>query len=312
MTWLTTAGSAGGSFAPTEAATYFFDRLRAASVVLESDVTVVTTGAARLAVPRVLSDANVAWTSEGAEITPSDPGADTVTATPRALKALIYASNELVDDSNPDAQNVLAMNLARATALKLDAGLLVGSGTPPEIRGLRNQSGIQTVSMGTNGAAPTNLDPFADALGLLAEADALRPMDIEAGGDDPGPAAIVMHPRNWRTISKIKEVAGSAKPVVVEGAGSPTGRVVRSIYGVPVFLSSQLPINETQGTSNVTNSAFVYDREQVVVVLRQDATVETSRDAAFSSDRTAVRVVLRADLVLPNPAAVVRIQGLLP
>lgn len=300
MTWLTTSGTAGGSFAPTEAADYFFDRLRARSVVLESGVRVVPTMAARLAIPRVLGDATVSWTDEGDEITPSDPNADTITATPRALKALVYASNELIADSNPDAQNVLADNLAKATALKLDLGLLEGTGTAPQIRGLKNQSGIQTLSMGTDGAALTNLDPFADALGMLEEADAT------------GAPAIVMHPRNWRALKKIKEATGSNKPVLVDGAGSPTEGVRRSIDGVPVWLTTQLSTTETQGTATTANSIYVYDTTQVVVVMRQDATVTTDTSAAFSSDRTAVRVVLRADVVLPDPSGVVRIVGVKP
>lgn len=299
MSWLTTTGTAGGSFAPTENASYFFDRLRAESVVLSSGVRQLSTTAARLAVPRVLADAAVGWVAEGAEITPSDPNADTVTAIPRALKALVYASNELIADSNPDAQDVLAENLARAVALKLDLGMLEGTGTAPEIRGLKNQSGIQTVSMGTNGAALTNLDPFADALGLLAEANA-------------DGKAIVMHPRNWRAITKIKEATGSNKPVIVAGDGTPTDGVRRSIYGIPVFLTSQLSVTETQGTASNANSAYVYDTMQVVAVMRSDTTVEADRSAAFSSDRTAVRVVLRADLVLPNASAVARITGIIP
>ena len=37
---------------------------------------VVPTSAARIAIPRILSDAVVNWTDEGEEITPSDPNAD--------------------------------------------------------------------------------------------------------------------------------------------------------------------------------------------------------------------------------------------
>jgi HK97 family phage major capsid protein len=302
MTWLGSTGD-GSHFAPTEHASFFFDRLAAMSVVLRSGIVRIPTIAKQLEVPRIVSDANVAWTDEGTEITPSDPGSDTVTAIPRALKALVYASNELIADSNPQAQNVLATNLARATALKLDLGFLEGSGTSPEITGLKNQSGIQAIDHGT--AALTDLDPFADALGLLGEADAIG-MDDDQEGDLSG-YAIVMHPRNWRALTKIKETDTSNKPVIVEGAGSPTSGVQRSIYGVRVWLTSQLSTDEGTGTDE--NSIYVYDKTQVVAVIRQDATVETDRSAAFSSDRTAVRVVMRADLVLPNPAAVVRISG---
>ena len=80
------------------------------------------------------------------------------------------------------------------------------------------------------------------AIGLLAASNATA-------------GAIVMHPRTWRTILKIKEVSGSAKPVIQEEAGGPTAAPRRALYGVPVFLSSQISITETQGTSGAVASS---------------------------------------------------------
>lgn len=79
--------------------------------------------------------------------------------------------------------------------------------------------------MGANGSIPTNLDPFADAIGLLETANA------RAG-------AIVMHPRTWRTLLKIKEASGSAKSLIQSEMGV-DARPVRTLFGVPVFLSSR-------------------------------------------------------------------------
>lgn len=81
-------------------------------------------------------------------------------------------------------------------------------------------------------------------------------------------SAILMSPRTWQTLSKVKEVTGSAKPVLVAGSASPTGRIERSIYGMPVYLSSQMSITETQGTNSDCSSAYVVQADQLVVVLR--------------------------------------------
>jgi HK97 family phage major capsid protein len=299
MTWLTTADP-GLAFSPTEYANYFFDRLAAQSAGLRSGFTRVTTNSARLSVPRILSDGTASWTSEGAEITPSDPNADAVVATPRKLAALTYCSNEIVADSNPSAQNTVAELLARAIALKADLGFFEGTGTAPQIRGLKNVSGIQTLEMGTNGAALSNLDVFSDALGMLAEENAEG-------------SAIVMHPRNWRALTKIKDLTtGSNRPVLIDAAGAPTDGPRRAIQGVPVYLTSQISVAETQGTATTANSIYVYDAKQIVVVMRQEVTVEADRSVAFSSDRTALRAILRLDMVVPNPDAVVRIMGVIP
>jgi HK97 family phage major capsid protein len=300
MSLLTTPNTAGGAFAPTEAGKFFFDKLRAQSVGLLSGFRIVPTNAARIAIPRLLSDATVGWTDEGSEITPTDPNADSVIATPRKLAALVYASNELFSDSTPDAQEMLGENMAKAAALKLDLGFFEGSGTAPEIRGLRNISGIQAITSATNGDQLTSLDKIADGIGMLAEENATA-------------TAIVMHPRSWRTLTKVKELtSGSNKPLLQESAGSGSQGVVRSVYGVPVWLSSQLSITETQGSATAATSMYVYEAEQVVTVIRSGVDLQVDSSAAFSSDRTAVRVTMRADLVVPNPKSVVRISGLIP
>lgn len=300
MTWLTnTRPNDGGAVAPPEHAETFFSHLFAQSVGLASGFRRVRTNRAQLEIPRLLADGAANWTSEGAEITTGDPDADVLTATPRKLAALSYQSNELVSDSNPSSQDMVAESLSRAVSLKLDYGFFEGTGTAPQITGLKNQTGIQTLDMGTDGAEIANLDPFADALGMLT-------------GVNAAPGAIVMHPRVWRTVTKLKENDTSNKPLITDGAGSPTESVSRSIYGVPVLLTSQLSTDETHGTATNATSVYVYEPRQCVAVIRNDAQVETDTSTAFSSDRTAVRVTLRADLVLPNPEAVVRITGVIP
>jgi HK97 family phage major capsid protein len=158
-------------------------------------------------------------------------------------------------------------------------------------------SGIGTVSMGTNGLLPVNVDPWADAMALLGLANAQA-------------TAIVMHPRTWSSLIKIKEATGSVRPLLIDASGSPTQGVRPSIYGVPVFLSSQLSITETQGTSTDCSTSYVYQADQCVVVRRQDVEVELDRSRLFNTDQSEMRGKLRADLICPNAAAIVRIIGI--
>lgn len=233
-----TGVTGGGSFTPAQAARFFFDRLAATSVGLRSGFRVIQTDRDSMLIPRLTADVTSAWVSEGGTISSTDLTADLITATPRKLAGIEAMSNEVIDDSEPAILDVVGQSLIRSIALKFDLGAFEGSGTPPEIRGLLNVSGIQTVSMGTNGAAPTNLDPFADAI------SALEAENAEA-------SAITMHPRTWKSVVKLKETSTSNKPLVTEGSGSPTSGIRRSIYGVPVFLTSQLSIAETQGSTRV-------------------------------------------------------------
>jgi HK97 family phage major capsid protein len=81
---------------------------------------------------------------------------------------------------------------------------------------------------------------------------------------------------------------------------------------VPVYLSSQLGTTEVQGSASNASSAYVYQADQVVAVMRQDVRVERDSSRLFNSDQSELRAIMRADVVVPNPKAVVRILGVIP
>jgi hypothetical protein len=56
----------------------------------------------------------------------------------------------------------------------------------------------------------------------------------------------------------------------------------------------------------------VFSPSEVVFVRRQDATIELDRSRLFNQDMSELRAKLRADLIVPNPTAVVRIVGVRP
>jgi len=298
---LTGAGATGGgAYTPADTPNMFFDRLAATSVGLRSGFRVLMTERDQVIVPRLTADVGASWTAEATAITQTSLTADQITAVPRKLAGIERASNEALNDSTPALLGIIETSLVRSMALRLDLGFFEGSGTPPEITGLSNTSGISTVSMGTNGAALADLDPFADALGVLEENNATG-------------TAIVMHPRSWKAAIKLKEqTTGNNKPLLQESAGSGSQGIQRSIYGVPVFLSSQLSITETQGTATDASSAYVYQADQIVAVLREQVRVERDSSRLFNSDESEIRAIMRADLAVPNPAAVVRIEGIIP
>jgi HK97 family phage major capsid protein/HK97 family phage prohead protease len=287
---LTTTSAA--AIAPNELSRFVFDRLRPASVLLRSGVRVIPTDRDSIEFPRLTGDATPGFFNETAAITPSDPTIVTLTGVPRKIGALVQLSNEVVSDSDPAIVDVLNCHLATILATRLDLAGFEGSGAAPEIRGLKNVAGIQSISLGANGAAITNLDPISDALALLEGANAVA-------------GAIVMPPRTWNVLRKLKDTTG--RPLLGDGAASTTP----SIFGVPVYVSSQLSIAEAQGTATTASSIYVYDPTQVVVVNRNDATIELDRSRLFNQDMSEMRGTLRADLLAPNPTAICRIAGVL-
>jgi HK97 family phage major capsid protein len=270
----------GAIIAPDAWGPGFFDLLAAQSVALRSGIRVIRTDRDVVHVPHIVADPAAAWTAEGAPIAPSDPNYADVVATPRKLATLQVISNELIADSNPDVVQLLETQVARALALKFDLGVFEGSGTPPEIKGLKNVAGIQTAALT---GAITNLDAFAVAISALETANAHA-------------SAIVMAPAIWAALMNLKEATGSNKSLLQDSAAA---GVTRALFGVPVFLTSQLP----------TNEAYIYDASQVVAVFRQDTTIVLDHSRLFNSDQSELRATMRADLVVPNPLAVYRLTG---
>jgi len=292
----TRALSTAVSVSPGELSTVLYDRLRASSVVLSSGIKTITTDADSVVYPTLSGDVVPAWYAEAAPIAPGDPSFGTLVATPKKLAHIVQCSNEALDDSDPSIATVLSSHLLRVLGLRLDAGLLEGSGTAPEIRGLRNIVGIQSLAAGANGATPT-LDVFADAIALLEAQNVPRER-----------IRIVAAPRNIGALRKLKASTGGS----YLWSSDPSATSPASVFGAPVAASAQLSTTETQGTSGaVANSAYVFDVDSLVYVQRSGIEIELDRSRLFNSDQSEMRGKLRGDLISPTPTGIVRVTGLL-
>jgi HK97 family phage major capsid protein len=105
----------------------------------------------------------------------------------------------------------------------------------------------------------------------------------------------------------LKEGTASNKALLQDSAGSASQGVRYALFGVPVYLSSQISVAEGAGAES---SAYVYDASQVVAVFRQDTRIELDRSRLFNTDQSELRAIMRADVVVPNPKAVYRISAI--
>jgi HK97 family phage major capsid protein len=282
-----------------ELATYVFDRLRPQSVMLSAGIRVMATTREQITWPRTTTDVNPSWTQEGVDIVEGDPAWDQITVVPSKLAHRIVCSNESIDDAPMDLLGWLESHLLKLIGLKLDIGLLEGNPTAgqPGVKGLKYVSGVQQVTtLGNNGGPLVNLDPIAAAIGLIEEANAT-------------PSAIVMHPQVWMNAETLKDANNR---YLLSPAMDPTQSPARSLFGVPVYVTSQLSANETRGTSSNTSSIYVFDSSEVVLVRRSDVSMEVDRAQYFSSDQSQIRIKTRVGFVVPFPQAVARVVGVIP
>lgn len=291
------SGTSGfGGLFPTDYQEYVWDRLAPHTVALKTNPTVVTTDKHSITLPALTADAAANWVAEAGAISETDPTAQTVTVTPTKVAALTKYSREAADDSNPEVAALVMQNLARSIGLAVDLGFYYGSGSSNQPVGLANTAGITTQFMGTNGAAPTNLDFLLTALSTLEQANA-----------DMSKAVIVLHARTMNELFQLKDTQTRYLMESVSAGGATS----RSIEGVPIFTSNQFPLNETRGTGTTCSSAIAYDPSQVLFVKAHDVRLEASMHPFFSNDQIGLRAIARVGFAVPNPLAVVRVAGIL-
>jgi uncharacterized protein len=246
---------------PAELSAYLFEKLRPGSVALQSGIIVIPTDKREITWPKLSGDVNPAWVASGEAIPEGDPTLVSLKANPRKLAHLVAVENEVIDDSEPSVVDVLNNHLGTMLGLKLDLAVFEGSGENNQPKGMLKVAGIQ------HAKKPTGYDPFIEAVGKLAAANA------------PGPYVAVGPPSVFTALALLKNKNEDQ-------------------------LSAPKEMPKVLTTTQVAKT-FVYAPSQVVLVRRQDAEIELDRSRLFNEDESEIRGKLRADVLLPNPEAIV-------
>ena len=199
---------------------------------------------------------------------------------------LVKISRELLEDSI-NIGDILTGALANALALELDRVALLGSGTAPEPRGIFNTSGILSQSQGDNGAALTGFGPLVTAWGALA-------------AENCAPNAMVMAPRTRTTLGGL--LATDNQPL----------NPPPLIAGVPMLVTSQMPITQTQGTANNASSIIIGDFTRLLIGVRTGLRIELLKERYAENMQYAFVAHLRADIAVEQPKAFLKLIGVIP
>jgi HK97 family phage major capsid protein len=268
----------GTNVVPTPLASSIIDKARNASRVVQAGAQTVPMDSATMKIARVTGDPAAAWRSEDGAITESNSTLDAVTFTARSLAFYTRVSRELIEDSAPSAESTLRNQIAQVIALELDRAALRGTGTPPEPKGILNQTGVVLTAHGANGTAITNYDFWLDAIGTV------RNSNFE-------PTAHIQAPRSSTSLSKLKEATTNAYLKRPEGL-------------LPMLATKQLPITLTVGTSTDCTEVYTGQWDQAMFGLRTSLQIGLDPYSfGISAGHVAVIAWLRADFQLAQPTA---------
>jgi len=278
------------SMVPEPLSAEIIDRARSKARIFQSGAQTVPMDSKTLTIARISGDPSTAWKSENSSHSASDVSTESLVFTAHTLISSVKMSVELSEDS-PNASQVIEDTLSESLALELDRVALVGSGTDPEPQGLFGATNVQTVSMGTNGAALTDYDPFSDAYQKV----------LEANGT---PNAAIFAPRTFGDIDKLKDTTN--QPL----------QPPMSYRELEKYQTTQVPINQSQGTGTGASTAFVGDFSQLLVGVRTDLRIEVSRvasdgtNSAWEDLQVWIRAYLRADVQFAHPDHFCNIIGI--
>lgn len=278
--------SAGGYSIPTEVLSEFFDRLRAKTQFIQAGARTLMLDGLRTRIMRTASDPAAAWRAENAAVSESAPTFEAVDFAPKSLAVLVKVSMELLQDS-VNVSDALEAALIGSLSVELDRACLFGSGSSNEPTGLFNLSGINSVSMGTNGATPSSYDELLDAI-------------YENELDNAAPAtAAILHPRTAKTLRKLKDTTN--QPLLLPP----------SLQDLPMLASTSVPITQTQGTAtSVCSTTLVGDFTQAILGLRQELRI-TRLDQTYAGNLQVGFIAhLRADVGFAHPESFCKIIGI--
>jgi HK97 family phage major capsid protein/HK97 family phage prohead protease len=172
---MTAAGVSGSNYlvATDNLAGSFVELLRNESVVMGLGATRLTGLQGNVTIPRQTAAGTAYWlASDGVtQITESQPTLGQITLSPKNVAALTEISHQLMQQSDPSAEQLVMTDLARVLALAADVAALRGSGGSGQPTGITQTSGIGTFDTDSTDTYGDILDPQQD----VAAANALRP-----------------------------------------------------------------------------------------------------------------------------------------
>jgi len=171
--------------------------------------------------------------------------------------------------------------LAYMLEARLDSQILNGNGTPPNLMGTLNVSGIQTQA---KGADPTP-DAFYKAFTLLRTVGFAEP-DV-----------VFMNPADWQDIRLLRTSDG------IYIFGSPLDPGIERMWGIRVVLSMAVVAN--------TGIVGAYGQYSALYMRRGlDIKVTDSHDTFFIAGKQAIRADMRCAVVHFRPKAFCTVTGI--
>jgi HK97 family phage major capsid protein len=253
--------------------------------------------------PSLTSGVTVAIIAEEATITESDPVFAQLALTAKKIAVRCQASMELIQDSGIGMISFVTTLMAEARGLFLDKQILEGDGTGVNFTGLVAAAGVNEVTNGTNGLAPT----FAKVIEQKwkGRKRSSRRGTSWVAAPEIGQKIEALVDSQGQPIFKLP-IAGNATSL--GGGGSvPDGM----LQGFPFYSHDQIAINRTVGSSTDCSNMYYGPFDRGVIVGRLlGMQFGVSEHVAWATGQLDVRMISRDAVLIGVPAYMTKQTGL--
>ncbi|MCJ7663080.1 MAG: phage major capsid protein [Desulfobacterales bacterium] len=207
---------------------------------------------------------------EGILKTDTKPEMDSLTFTAKKMVELVVLTDELIADSSINIINYITGLSVRAFQYQIEREIIQGSGLLGQMLGILNDPGINLVARQVVGSV--RYDDF---------------INLESALDENFQNLVYITRRlTYNTLKSQKSTTGQPVWTLIPPPFSGFGSQFNEY---PVLKTRNVPAMGVQGDVICGDLGFY------IWALRQDMTIDTSRDWLFPYDETAVRFVMRMD-----------------
>jgi len=282
-------GSAGGFLMSETVAAKIIDLSRNLMCVMKAGTYTLPMESPEMRIVRVLGDPTSFWVAEHGEITESEPSLEPLNLKVMTVGALIRSSLELIEDAR-NAGDMISKSLAQSIALAVDLCCLTGDGVNHPL-GLSHADGVQEISMGTNGGTLDDYSKFSEACEAVANYNGLA-------------TSVLFAPRSFYTLDRLQQEAANIQPV----------KPPQSFVDLKKFVTNQVATDDVQGSSSNSSRAYVGDFTQMLIGVRKQVEIETTRQGGdtFKKCEMLIRARMRMDIGILKPEHFCIIRGIIP
>jgi HK97 family phage major capsid protein len=268
--------------------------LRARNVIRSAGARQLPLPNGNLTMPRQTGAATANYTGESTSVQATQGTLDQITLVAKKLMAITAVSNELMRTADPSADRFVRDDLLATAANREDLAFIRGDGTQNTPRGLRYAAASVSAAATSGSTLLANM--------LLTTQDLFTQLaNSNIAMERP---AFFLSPRSYYALMFARDASGDGLLLREEIANG-------SLFGVPLFTTTQIPVNLGGGSDS---EMYLADMNQVVIGDALNPVVEIFDGAAYHSgssvvsgvsrDETVVRMKQEHDIVVRHPEAV--------